>query len=284
MRSLCSMTNPALCSTSSTAQPVSSRTAWIWSPSRSVFGLVETRGRLVEEQQLGLVDDRPCELDHARDADRQRAGQLLADGGEAAPLEHLARPVRGVPLAAAAGREHDEVGEKAAATAVPLERGEHVVLDRQPAEGLHPLERAPQAPAGAICVADFDVTSLPARTTRPSLGWRTPEMTSKSVVLPAPFGPMMPSTSPALASRLTSLNAAMPPKRTLIPSSERMMSVRAAPPGSPVRVAFDVRGQSPSPSVAIRHAEASPTGMRLSGANGREAGIPPRSERRNAGL
>ena len=53
------------------------------------FRLVETRRGLVEEQELRLVDDRTCELDHARDADRQRAGELLADGGEAAPFDHV---------------------------------------------------------------------------------------------------------------------------------------------------------------------------------------------------
>ena len=115
------------------------------------LGLVETRRRLVEQQQLRLVDDRARELDHPRDADRQRTGELLAD--------RQSRPHRSITSSTrrrrsrsrrAAGREHDEVGEEPAATAVPLERGEHVVLDRQPSEGLDPLERASQAAAGAL--------------------------------------------------------------------------------------------------------------------------------------
>src|SRR2546429_57685 len=44
-------------------------------------------------------------------------------------------------------------------------------------------------------------------------------MTLKSVVLPAPFGPMMPSRSPARTSRLTSRTAVRPPKRFVTRSS-----------------------------------------------------------------
>src|SRR5438034_9693439 len=44
-------------------------------------------------------------------------------------------------------------------------------------------------------------------------------MTLKSVVLPAPFGPMMPRRSPARTSRLTSRTAVRPPKRFVTRSS-----------------------------------------------------------------
>ncbi len=43
----------------------------------------------------------------------------------------------------------------------------------------------------------------PRNQTRPSLGVRTPEMTSNRVVLPAPFGPMRPQTAPSATARLT---------------------------------------------------------------------------------
>src|SRR5574341_2641334 len=44
-------------------------------------------------------------------------------------------------------------------------------------------------------------------------------MTLKSVVLPAPFGPMMPSRSPARTSNETSRTAVSPPKRLVTRSS-----------------------------------------------------------------
>ena len=55
-------------------------------------------------------------------------------------------------------------------------------------------------PHRARWTALFAVMSPPAQRTRPSSGSRTPEMTSKSVVLPAPLGPMSPSTSPDRSS------------------------------------------------------------------------------------
>src|SRR5437016_14288447 len=51
-------------------------------------------------------------------------------------------------------------------------------------------------------------------------------MTLKSVVLPAPFGPMMPRRSPRRTSRLTSRTAVRPPKRFVTRSS-----VSTGPPG-----------------------------------------------------
>ena len=74
-----------------------------------------------------------------------------------------------------------------------------------------------RSPRRARWVLDVDVTSCPASSTSPSFGARTPEITSKSVVLPAPFGPMIPRTSPLLASMLTALSTVMPPKRTVMP-------------------------------------------------------------------
>ena len=67
---------------------------------------------------------------------------------EAAELEHVLDTLTADRLAAPTGREVDEVGEEAPTAAAPLERGEHVVLDGEPAEGLDPLERAAQPEAG----------------------------------------------------------------------------------------------------------------------------------------
>src|SRR4029077_5345005 len=54
-------------------------------------------------------------------------------------------------------------------------------------------------------------------------------MTLKSVVLPAPLGPMMPRISPGAARRLTSFTAVRPPKRLVTASSSSIASHRAQP-------------------------------------------------------
>src|SRR5437879_6307887 len=54
-------------------------------------------------------------------------------------------------------------------------------------------------------------------------------MTLKSVVLPAPLGPMMPRISPGAARRLTSLTAVRPPKRLVTASSSSIAPHRAQP-------------------------------------------------------
>src|SRR6185312_6911688 len=77
-------------------------------------------------------------------------------------------------------------------------------------------------PRRALPLDDFWVRSTPSSTTRPPTGLRIPETTSKSVVLPAPFGPMMPTTSPASARMLTSSRATIPPKRTVTPAMSKI--------------------------------------------------------------
>ena len=83
-------------------------------------------------------------------------------------------------------------------------------------------------PRRARPLDDAWVRSTPSSTTCPPLGLRIPETTSKSVVLPAPLGPMMPTTSPASAWMLTSLSATMPPKRTVIPAMSTIGPAAAA--------------------------------------------------------
>src|SRR5215813_13474729 len=60
--------------------------------------------------------------------------------------------------------------------------------------------------------AFIPVTSLPRSFTRPAEGRKVPVITLKSVVLPAPLGPMKPQICFSGMSKLTSFNAATPPK------------------------------------------------------------------------
>src|SRR4051794_15707343 len=55
--------------------------------------------------------------------------------------------------------------------------------------------------------------------TRPALGASSPVITLKSVVLPAPLGPMRPVMRPAGALNDTLSTARLPPNRTTTPST-----------------------------------------------------------------
>ena len=50
----------------------------------------------------------------------------------------------------------------------------------------------------------------------PEVGWTNPQITLKSVVLPAPFGPMTPTTSSLPTDIDTSSRANSPPNPMLI--------------------------------------------------------------------
>src|SRR6266851_1604795 len=58
----------------------------------------------------------------------------------------------------------------------------------------------------------------------PDVGARAPTRHEKSVVLPAPFGPMIPKTSPAATSNPTDDRASRPPNVFEIPRTESSAS------------------------------------------------------------
>ena len=66
-------------------------------------------------------------------------------------------------------------------------------------------------------------------------------MMSKSVVFPAPFGPMIPSTSPGYTSMLTSCTARLPPNEIESPTVEST----GATVRSIVRAVVEARSSSP---------------------------------------
>src|SRR6266508_3893190 len=63
--------------------------------------------------------------------------------------------------------------------------------------------------------------SRPNRRTRPEVSGISPLMRRKSVVLPAPFGPMMPRRSPSATVRLAPRTASSPPNRRVTSSHSR---------------------------------------------------------------
>ena len=64
--------------------------------------------------------------------------------------------------------------------------------------------------------------SLPAKMTRPASGRTVPLAMPNSVVLPAPFGPMMPSASPSASARSIACATITAPKRFETFSKARM--------------------------------------------------------------
>src|SRR5579862_2869750 len=86
---------------------------------------------------------------------------------------------------------------------------------------------------------------------RPVVGGRIPEIVSKNVVLPAPLGPISPHTSLAKKSRVTSLKAVTPPKRT--PTSTACSSARGRSAGrSPTSASVTVTQQPSEGSSQLR--------------------------------
>src|SRR5215467_82797 len=76
----------------------------------------------------------------------------------------------------------------------------------------------------------MSVMSRPARKMLPEFGARWPVSWLISVVLPAPFGPMMACSSPADTSSETLSVAVMPPKRRTSFSTRSRGSATASPP------------------------------------------------------
>ena len=66
-------------------------------------------------------------------------------------------------------------------------------------------------PCRARMYIGSEVTSLPSSSTRPESGEVSPTTIEKVVVLPAPFGPSSPTTSPEAMSRLTPRTTVRPP-------------------------------------------------------------------------
>src|SRR5579859_4862189 len=79
-------------------------------------------------------------------------------------------------------------------------------------------------PAFTVWCGLRPVMSLPSKMTVPRLGAKKPVTQLKSVVLPAPLGPISAKTSPTLTSNDTLSTATRPPKRLVSPVTVRIVS------------------------------------------------------------
>ena len=109
-------------------------------------------------------------------------------------------------------------------------------------------------PCSARCSGERWVMSLPWKSTAPASGLVKPATISKTVVLPAPLGPMIPRISPSCTCRSTPRTACTPPKD--------LVSPRVSSTTAPVRgrmVAPVTRGSAArSPTLTERSAAPPP--------------------------
>src|SRR5262249_6261689 len=87
------------------------------------------------------------------------------------------------------------------------------------------------------------VITPPAKTIRPELAGRCPVIRSKSVVLPAPFGPMRARRSRSAIKSETRSSAASAPKWRDTDSIERSIPCSGASAGAVAEEAGDARGR-----------------------------------------
>ena len=200
---------------------------------------VEAVGRLVEEQQPRIVDERLGEL-HAL----LHAGRVAADR----PVPLLEQPDvaqdLGGPLPGGRGRQPGHLGE------VRDELGRRVVGRQRVVLG-HVADEL--ADAGALA-GGVEVHDLRAR--RRSAG-SSPSRILSSVLLPAPFAPTSPMI-PGSSSRLSASRAVTPGNRLV--SRSRAMSAMGS--GWTPGTGADGRGSGPERRTAAGETMTGPAGTR----------------------
>ena len=227
MRSQTSMISATLWSISRTPAPKSVWTERIDRGEGRDLGLVQPGGRLVQQHEAGPQRERARDAELALVAVREQAGARSSRAvGEAEQLEQLAgAPARLARRAADAERgdldvlAHAQRAEQAAVLEGPREPGAAAAVRR---------------PARDVGVAERDLARASGRS--------KPVSRLTSVVLPAPLGPIRPSTSPGASSRSTSESASTPsngardaegPKR-VGPSGVSRVRRRQRAPGVPL--------------------------------------------------
>ena len=155
--------------------------------------VAEPACRLVQQEQTRPRGESARDLDALLQTVRKLPRLCLRRIREAHVLERLPRPLRPAAHHVAAVRSDDDV-----------------LLDRHGREELDVLER-PRDAAVDDAVRRRPQQRFPSKTRSPDCGLYSRVITLKSVVLPAPFGPISPTISPGSASIETSSSATIPP-------------------------------------------------------------------------
>ena len=187
------ITRSMWCSTSITASGRVRRADQLAELVHLVVG--QAAGRLVEQQQLGLGDERAGQRDpllHARRAGCRGSGRRR----RARPAPRAPRwPARAAPRSSRSGAGQPE--QRRAKPARACRSAPTITFSStvSPANSPRPWSvRAMPRPASS-CGRTGRAPAAPAQ--RPGSGRTKPQTTLKSVVLPAPLGPITPGTSPA---------------------------------------------------------------------------------------
>ena len=147
---------------------------------------IQAGGRLVEEQHLGVAEQRPGQGDPLAQALGQRAA------GVAGPLGEVDRAAGRARCGRPASGDLVQVGEalEVLGHAQPEVQPRRLGHDRDPPPDLHPVLRRER---------------MPATVAEPEVGAMSVPSVRTVVVFPAPFGPRKPNTSPWPTSNETSL-------------------------------------------------------------------------------
>ena len=189
--------------------------------------------RLVEQARLRVADQRARDLDDALLAEGQRGRRPVGELRQADEVERFARARRD-PASSARMRARPE--RRAEEARSSLRRCRPVIMfssTRHAGEKLRGLEgaRSPQRgdpvglEAGDRPFVETDIARSRARL--------RPQMTLSSVVLPAPFGPMIPTISPGANVDADVESACTPPNEMRDRATARMLM--PAPRGARLR-------------------------------------------------
>ena len=199
------ITTSIRCSTISTVLPSSRCTARISSTSSSTSSAetpaIGSSSRITSGWPASSIASSSFRLSPCESSP---AGQSIR-ASEADALERVARPARAPP-----GPRRPAARSEASRRARPPRRDGRSRAPRGAGRRSRPGTSG-RGRRGCAGTAASPVTSRPCSSTLPAVGRRSPESRLKSVVLPAPFGPMIPTNSPAETSSETSATIRAPP-------------------------------------------------------------------------
>src|SRR5215203_6737243 len=181
---------------------------------------IEGRGRLVGQEDVGLLHDRPADADPLPLAAGERIGAPRRETGKPDGIEELERPLD------VAAREAPEPRPPSRHVAEPA--AEQVLHDGHALDEVVLLEHHPDAPP---CLAQRQTGELgeswPRKRISPAVGSTRRLMQRISVDLPVPDGPMTAVMPRPGMARSMSFSTGTPGRYSL--RSLRMRSARASP-------------------------------------------------------
>ena len=178
------------------------------------LALGDAGGGLVEQDHRRSMGHEACQVDDSPRAGREFADHVMTVLRETEQLDQLGGATGDLLLGV------ERAGEMEGGRAP--RRGRRSTDSGRPRGSRSPSTRGTSGRSGttdrdrdsARAGADNSVMSDPWSTIRPPSAAVNPEIRSNNVVLPAPFGPINPTTSRSCSASETSATACTPPKRT----------------------------------------------------------------------